>query len=89
MPHQVFVGIAQNIVAIRSVLGEVERRVFKDRDQVAQPIDHLFVATKLCSVIEVRHIGQLVGTGERSDDFLVDLIANILRTLQRDHILEA
>jgi hypothetical protein len=41
VPHQVFVGVAQNVVAVGAVLREVERRVFEDGDQVAEPIHHL------------------------------------------------
>src|SRR5262249_28761505 len=41
VPHQVLVGVAEDVVAVGAVLREVECGVLEDRDQVGQPVDHL------------------------------------------------
>ena len=46
--------------------------VFKDGDEIAEPVNHV-AAAELFRIAEVR-VGQLVGIGERRDDFLVDVI---------------
>ena len=63
VPHQVFVGVAEDVVAVGAVLTEVERLVFKDGDEVGEPLDHLLAAAELSGIVEVRHVGQLVGIG--------------------------
>ena len=87
--HQVFVGIAKNVITFRAVLAEIERLVFKDGDQVGETLDNLRAAAQLAGIIKVRHVRQLVGIGQRRDDLLVDLVANVGLTLERDHVLEA
>ena len=47
VPHQVFVGVAEDVVALGAVLGEVERRVLEDGDQVGEPVHHLLAAAEL------------------------------------------
>ena len=89
VPHQVFVGVAQDVVAVGAVLGEVERLVLEDGDEVGEPLHHLLAAAELGGVVEVRHVGQLVGVGQRRDDLLVDLVADVGLALERDHVLEA
>ncbi len=58
VPHQVFVGVAQDVVAVGAVLREVERRVLEDGDQVGEPIDHLLAAAELVGVVEVGQVGR-------------------------------
>lgn len=87
--HQVFVGITKDVVAICAVLAEVERLVLEDRNQVGQPVDDLLTAAEFARVVEIRHIGQLVGIGQRPDDLLVDLVADVRLALEGDHVLEA
>ena len=89
VPHQVFVGVAEDVVALGAVLREVERLVLEDGDQVGEPVHHLLAAAELGGVVEVRHVGQLVGVGQRRDDLLVDLVADVGLALERDHVLEA
>ena len=89
VPHQVFVGVAEDVVAFGAVLGEVEGRVLEDGDEVGEPVHHLLAAAELGGVVEVRHVGQLVGVGQRGDDLLVDLVADVALALERDHVLEA
>ncbi len=68
VPHEVFVRIAQNVIAVRPVLREVQGRVFKDGDQVREPIDFFLTVAQFGGVIEVRHVGQVVGLGQRSEN---------------------
>ena len=86
--HQVFVGVAENVVAVCAVFAEIERLVLEDRDQIGQPVDNLLTAAKFARIVEIRHIGQLVGVGQRPDDLLVDLIADVRLALEGDHVLE-
>ena len=51
MPHQVLVGVAQQIVAFGSIGTEVE--IIEDGDQLGEPVLHLFARTELAFVIEV------------------------------------
>ena len=87
--HQVLIGIAEDVIAVSAVLREVEGLVLKDSDQVREPLNLLLVVAELRGVVKVRHIGQLVGLRERGDDLLIDLIADVARTLEGDHILKA
>ena len=59
--HQVLVSVAEDVVAIGTVLREIKRLVLEDGDQVRQPVHHLPAGTQLGGVVEVRHVGQLVG----------------------------
>ena len=89
VPHQVFVGVAEDVVAVGTVLREVEGRVLEDGDQVGEPVHHLLAAAELGGVVEVRHVGQLVGLGQRAEDLLVDLVADVGLALERHHVGEA
>jgi hypothetical protein len=89
VPHQVFVGVAQNVVTLGAVLGEVEGRVLEDGDQVREPINLVLPIAELGRIVKVRKIGELVGIGQRGDDLLVDLVADVALALERDHVLEA
>ena len=79
MAHQVFVGIAEDVVVIRPVAREVELRILENRDQVGEPFNKLFATTKLGLVVEVGEVAlaQLLVSGhERGDDLLVDVITD-------------
>ena len=89
VPHQVFVGVAEDVVALGAVLREVERRVLEDGNEVGEPVHHLLAGAKLGGVVEVGEVGELVGAGQRGDDLLVDLIADVGLALEGDHVLEA
>ena len=54
MPHQVLVGVAEDVVTIGAILGEVEGGILKDGDQVGELVDFFLVAAKLGVVVEVR-----------------------------------
>jgi hypothetical protein len=82
MPHQVFVGVAWDVVALGAVLREIERRVLEDGNQVGEPIHHLLAAAELRGVIEIREIRELVGVGKRGNDLLVEQDKTIRTYLQ-------
>ncbi len=44
--HPVFVGIAEDVIAFHAILAEIQRLVFKDGDQVAEPVDHILAAAQ-------------------------------------------
>jgi hypothetical protein len=56
MPHEVFVGVAKDVVVLGAVLGEIERRILKNGDQVAQALDPRLTVAELVRVIEVREV---------------------------------
>ena len=87
--HQVFIGVAEDVIAVRAVFAEIESLIFKDGDEVGEPVHHLLAAAELRGVVEVGHVGELVGVGQRRDDLLVDLVADVGLALERDHVLEA
>ena len=60
MPHKVFVGIAKNIVLFSPMLREVEGRVFKDADQVAETFDSGRPFAQFVCVIEVDELSDTV-----------------------------
>ena len=65
----------------------------EDPDQFREALLHLLALAELRLVIEVRLVDhaleqEVVGVGERADD-LVDPVADLLRSLERDHVGEA
>jgi len=70
-------------------LGKVESLVLENPDQVGEPVHHFLAGAQLGGIVEIRHVGQLVRAGERSDDFLVDLVTDVGLALEGDHVLEA
>ena len=89
VPHEVFVGVAEEVVAVGAVLREVEGGVLEDGDEVGEALHHLLAAAELVRVVEVRHVGQLVRLRERPEDLLVDLVADVGLALERDHVGKA
>ncbi len=69
--HQIFVSIAQDVIAFRAVLAEIQRLVFKDGDQVAQPFDYFLAAAQFARIIKIRHVQQLVGIRNGAMIFLL------------------
>ena len=91
MPHQVFVGVAQQIVALGAIAPEIEIGAVEDGDQVGEPIHHLLALAELVLVVEIGLVDdalEIVGLGELGDD-LVDLVADLLVALEGDHVGEA
>ena len=88
--HQVFVGVAQQVVALGAVAAEIELRLVEDRHEVGEAVHHLLALAELVGVVEVGdvdHALEVVRLGELGDD-LVDLVADFLVALERDHIGE-
>ena len=86
--HEVFVGVAQNVVVIGAVFGEVEGFVFEDGDEVGEAVHHLFAGAEFGGVVEIRHVAELVFEDKGGDDFLVDLVADVGRAFEGDHVAE-
>ncbi len=89
MAHQIFVGIAQEVVAFGTVGAEVE--AVEDGDQFREPILHLLARTELALVIEVGLVDdalEIVGLGEEADD-LIDPVADLLVALGLHHVRKA
>lgn len=92
MPHEVFVSVAEDVVALRAIPRKIERPVLVDGDEVGKPVDHLLTAAELVGVVEIGKVGLrklLICRRERGDDLLVDLVADVRLALERDHVLEA
>lgn len=92
VPHQIFVGVAQNIIAIGPVLRKVEGVTLKDPDQVAQPFGFFFPIAQLAGLVEVREIRPVqlvVRRHQGRDDLLVDLVPDIRLALQLSHVPKA
>jgi hypothetical protein len=55
--HEVLVGIAQDVVALRAILRKIERLVLEYGDEIGEPVHLLLAAAQLVGVVEVRHLG--------------------------------
>jgi hypothetical protein len=89
VPHEILVGVAEKVVAIGAVLGEIEGGVLEDGDEVGEALHHFLAATELVRVVEVRHVGQVIRLPERAENLLVDLVADVGLALERDHVGKA
>jgi hypothetical protein len=87
--HEIFVGVAQQVIAVRAIPREVECGVLEDGDEVGEAIHLLLAAAELGHIVEVRHVGQAVGPREWTQDPLVDLVADVRLALEGDHVGEA
>lgn len=88
--HQIFIGVAQNVVAIGAVFREVQLFPAEDVDQGGQGADHFLVFAELLCVVEegsVDHPGKLVFLRDPGDD-LVHPLADILGPAQGFHVIE-
>ena len=89
MPHQVLVGVAQQVVASGAVGAEVETVEYGN--QLRKPILHFLARTELALVVEIGLIDdalEIVGIGKFADD-LVDPVTDLLVALQGHHVGEA
>ena len=92
MPHEILVGVAEDVVILGAVLREIERGVFEDGDEVAELLDLLRAVTEFVGVVEVGEVtaGEpVVGVNQRLDDLGVDEVADVVLALERDHVLKA
>ncbi len=88
VPHQVLVGVAEQVVALGAVCPEV--KPLKYRHKPGEAVLHLFSPPELRLVVEVRLVDdapEIVCFREPADD-LVDPIADLLVALQFHHIGE-
>ena len=49
VPHEILVGIAEDVVVLGAVLREVERGVLEDGDEVGEALDHRLRLRRACS----------------------------------------
>ena len=92
VPHQIFIGIAEDVVVLGAVLREIERGVFEDCDEVAELLDLLCAIAEFVGVVEVGKVAACeagVAVNQWLDDLGVDLVANVALALERNHVLEA
>ena len=88
--HQVFVGVAQQVVALGAVAAEVQRRSkmatsLESRSTISLPLPSLSSSLKSAtSMTPLRSFA----SASLADD-LVDLVADLLVALERDHVGEA
>ena len=52
--HEIFIGVAKDVIAVRPVLGKVERRIFKYGNKISKTVDHFFTAAELGRVVKIR-----------------------------------
>jgi len=89
VPHQVLVGVAEQVVAFCAVGPEVE--AVEDRDELGEAVLHLLAAAELVLVVEVGLVNdalKIVGLGQLADN-RVDLVADLLVALQGNHVGES
>jgi len=90
VPHEVFVGVAEQIIALGTVTAKVEGRVVENGDEVRQSIHHVFTLAQFVRVVEVRNVDhalEIIRLGQLRDD-LVHPLANFLIPLERNHVGE-
>ena len=91
--HQIFVGVAQNIVPAGLVGAEVKLRALENGDQPGELVHHLLTLAQFGLVVKmgvIDHAAQLVVPGfGQLGNHLVHALADVLGALQRDHIIEA
>ena len=89
VPHEVFVGVTEEVIAVGTVLGKVQGGVLEDGNEIGEPLHHLPAAAELVRIVEVRHLREPVLLRKRAENLLVDLVANVGLTLQGHHVREA
>lgn len=89
VPHEVFIRIAKKIITVGAILREIEGGTFEDGYEIGETLHHLFATAELIRIVEVRHVGQLVRPSERSENFFIDLVANVGLAFQGDHVGKA
>ena len=88
--HQVFVGIAEDVVAAGPVVAEVEFWAFKDGDESGQGVHHVLAVAELRVVKKfcvVDDACQVVIFGEFRDD-LVHPFADVFVVLESDEVIK-
>ena len=86
--HQVFIGVAQKVIAFGAIAPEIKGWRVENGNQVGEAVHHVLALAELVGVIEVRNINhplEVVRVSQFADDF-VDLVADFFVALERDHI---
>ena len=84
IPHEVFVGVTEQVVAVRAVAREVQFLTAEDVDQVGQRPDHLLTTPEFLGIIEegtIDHAAEIILLGNARDG-LVHLLANFFVAAQ-------
>ena len=76
MPHEVLIGIAENVIPFGTVLTEIQCGIFKNSDQIGQTFHHVLAAAKFVRVGKVRHFRKLVCLCDWADDLFIDVVAD-------------
>ena len=87
MAHEVFVGVAEDVVVFGAVFREVEGGVFEDGDEVAEFLDFVGAFAEFVGVVEIGEVGAGeagVGGDEGRDDLGVDFVADVGLPLRAD-----
>jgi len=56
VPHQVLVGIAQEIVVVGAILGEIQRWGVKNVDEVTEPLNLVLAVTQFVGVVKIGEV---------------------------------
>ena len=56
VPHEVFIGIAKDVVVLGAVLREIERGVLEDGNEIAEFLDLVPTVAEFVGVVEVREV---------------------------------
>ena len=91
VPHQVFVGVAEDVVVLGAVLGEIQLGLLEYADEVGEAFDPFLPFAQFLRIVEVGEVAASqarIGVDERLDDLGVDLVADVALALEGDHVLE-
>lgn len=90
VPHEVLVGVADQVIALGAGAGEVQ--VLEDTDEPAQPIHQLLALAELVRVVEVRVGDDTLKGGvgvSQSPDGDIGLLADVRLTLEPHQVVES
>ena len=92
VPHEILVGVTEDIVVVGAVFGEIQFGLLEDADEVLQSLHHGVAFAELVGIVEIGEVGageSGIGGHEGGDDVLVDAVADVALALEGDHVLEA
>ena len=90
MTHQIFVGVAEDVIALGPVLAEIEFGAAENVHQAGQPRNHLLSVAQLSRIVEFGVVDHATKAVHLSDlgDYLVDLLTDVLGALELHHVGE-
>ena len=92
MPHQVLVGVAEDVVVLGAVLEKSSSGFWKMPIRLVRRSTIAWPSPELVGVVEIGEVaaGEAgVGVDQRLDDLRIDLVADVALALECDHVLEA